>query len=523
MQMHGITEDTPGHTLGVHRLRPEQRLLAIGAATLGLYVATWVLELAMFRNGLRQATVIDPASVADERLLAWQMMLYGLVTVALFWAYLAVIRMSRRGELAAGGARLLALAVPVVLNLVCLIWMPRLSTDTLSYVAHGFLGLIPGQNPLLQPPDDVHGTELGARLAAFGWHSVKDITPYGILWTRLEIAVAHLSAGNVVPAALIFKVIAMTASLGSAWMIWLALGRLYPALQLQGTLAYLWNPLIIMEFAGEGHNDALMIFFSIAALVACIANRPTTSLIAQLLGAMTKYISLLYLPGQLMYLWRTRRTYAQLALQIATALAVTLAVAAVLYLPLWAGLHTFDGLVKRVDSPTGGLASLFGTLRWFLKHSPLKPFAPQITVSVLTVAVLAFVAWSSLRVKDAMDLARTCAWISLAFFLVAAPDYWPWYVCTPIAWIIVGDCKRLFWLALVLSFFARLLAPIWVISLHGHIAYQVAKGTLTGLGSFLPLLALGVWCWLQWQRRRLPAPIQSEMVGDASRVRLPSA
>jgi len=518
-----MTNDTPPHTRGGHSLSAEPRLLALGVATLGLYVATWVLELAMFRNGLRHATVIDPAVVADQSLLAWQMTLYGLVTVMIFWAYLAVINMCRRGALAAGRARLLALAVPVVLNLLCLIWMPRLSTDTLSYVAHGFLGLIPGQNPLLQPPDDVHGTELGARLAAFGWHGVTDLSPYGILWTRLEIAIANLSAGNVLPAALTFKATAMAASLGSAWMIWLALGRIYPDLQLQGTLAYLWNPLVIMEFAGEGHNDALMIFFSLAALVACIANRPTLSIIAQLLGAMTKYISLLYLPAQLVYLWRTRRTAAQLALQIATALAVTIAVAAVLYLLLWAGFHTFDGVLKRVDSPTAGLASLFGSMRWLLRHSPLKPYAVQITVAVLTVAVLAFVAWSSLRVKDARDLARTCAWTSLAFFLIAAPDYWPWYVCTPIAWLIVGEFKRLFWLALLMSFCARLLAPIWIISLHGHMAYQVAKGTLTGVGSFLPLVALAVWCWLQWQRRRFRPPVLEDLRSEASPVRPPSA
>jgi len=142
---------------------------------------------------------------------------------------------------------------------------------------------------------------------------------------------------------------------------------------------------------------------------------------------------------------------------------------------------------------------------------------------VLTVAVLAFVAWSSLRVKDARDLARTCAWTSLAFFLIAAPDYWPWYVCTPIAWLIVGEFKRLFWLALLMSFCARLLAPIWIISLHGHMAYQVAKGTLTGVGSFLPLVALAVWCWLQWQRRRFRPPVLEDLRSEASPVRPPSA
>lgn len=526
--MDATTNDALSHGRGGRSLRADYRLLAIGVASLGLYVATWLLELALFRNGLRHGTVIDPGVAADAPLLIWQMAIYGLITVLTFWTYLAVLNMCRRGELASRRARLLALAVPVVLNFVCLLWMPRLSTDTLSYVAHGFLAMIPGQNPLLQPPDDVHGTDLGARLLAFGWHGVKDITPYGILWTRLEIAVTNLSAGNVLPAALLFKAISMAASLGSAWMIWLALGRIYPDLQLQGTLAYLWNPLVIMEFAGEGHNDALMIFFSIAALVACIANRPTMSLIAQMLGAMTKYISLLYLPGQLVYLWRTRRTRAQLALEIAIALAVTITIAAALYLPLWAGFHTFDGLVKRVNSPTGGLASLFGGMRWLLKHSPLKPFAAQITVAVLTTAVLAFVAWSSLRVKDAMDLARSCAWTSMAFFLVAAPDYWPWYVCTPIAWLIVGEFRRLFWLAFLMSFFGRLLAPTWIVSLHGYFPYELAKAALTGLGSLLPLVALAVWCWLQWQRRKLRPSLQDDLGKDSlgsgpSRVRLPSS
>jgi hypothetical protein len=34
---------------------------------------------------------------------------------------------------------------------------------------------------------------------------------------------------------------------------------------------YPWSPLALVEFASEGHNDALMVFFTIAALAATTA------------------------------------------------------------------------------------------------------------------------------------------------------------------------------------------------------------------------------------------------------------
>jgi hypothetical protein len=64
------------------------------------------------------------------------------------------------------------------------------------------------------------------------------------------------------------------------------------------------------------------------------------------------------------------------------------------------------------------------TAGWLLKHSPLKAVAQTLTTVVLTLVMLAFVPWVSLRVNSAAQLARICAWISLAYLLVASPDYW---------------------------------------------------------------------------------------------------
>ncbi len=479
----------------------ELRIAALSVATIALYVATWLLERAMFRNGIVEpASIVDPGYAASGTLLVWQMAMYVVVTAAIFLAYGAVILMCRRGELNHGRARVWALIVPILLSLAFVAPVPRLSQDVFSYLAHGFLGQVPGGNPFLQPAEAARDTAIGAKLAAFGWHTTPGITPYGIIWTRLEVAVAELSAGNVFAATVLFKAVAVTASLGSAWMIWLTLGRIGPPIQLQGTLAFLWNPLILIEFAGEGHNDAVMIFFAIAALAACATSKPALSIVAQLLGVLSKYVSVLFLPAQLVYLWHVRRSAARLVLGAAFAFAITAGIAAVLYAPLWAGLRTFEGVVNR-GAPISS-AALFGAIDWVLRRSPLDAISGPLTTLLVTVPLLGFVAWSSLRVKSAADLARACAWISLAYLLVASPDYWPWYACMPVTLIIVGDFRRLFWLAILMSLTGRLTAPLEVLRDHDFLTMRISKGLITGLGSMLPLLALAVWSWKQ--RRRGP-------------------
>jgi hypothetical protein len=471
-------------------VRAEQRVLGLSVITIALYVVTWQLEDAMSRdvNGMHWIAATYPANGASAY---WQYTLYAATTLVIFLAYGALISMSLRGELDSGRARSWALLVPILLNLLCLACMPRLSLDTVSYVAHGFLGQLPGGNPLLQPVQDARHTVIGPELAAYGWRTSPGITPYGILWTRLEVAIAAFSGTNVTAGILLFKVIATGASLGSALLIWRVLGHIDPAVQLPGTLAYLWNPLILTELAAEGHNDAVMIFFSLAAVAAAIAGRPAISLIAQLLGTISKYLSALFLPAQLTFLWRTRRSGTQLALQIAVALAVITLILAVSYAPFWAGLHSLDGLVYRTY-PFGS-ATFFGVVRWILKHTPLEPRAGALTTALVTGLLLAWVAWASLRVRDAVDLAKSCAWISLAVLFVS-PEYWPWYACMPIAWICVGELRRLFWLAFLLSIVGRLIAPMDVLRVHGHLGWNLSKGLTTGLGALLPLIAMLVWC-----------------------------
>lgn len=479
----------PHHTLG--KPAAVASITAIGGVTGLLYLACNWATHAIYLNGAApggSAVGGDQTASADAVWLEFG--LCAILTVLLFAAYLAVLSMCRRGVLQ-GGARRWALLIPCLLNVILAVSTPVLSEDVFSYMAHGYLGAVPGSNPLLQPADSAARTLIGPSLAAFGWHGEIGITPYGIVWTRIEVAIMQLSGTHLALALVLLKSVVAAASLGTGFCIWIFLGRVRPAAQLYGTLAYLWNPLILAEFAGEGHNDAIMVCFVVASLAACAAHRQTASLVMQMLGVLTKYVSVLFLPAHLMYLWRTRRSVRGLAARITVAALMTLGIAALLYGSLWAGAHTFDGLLKR-GQPISS-ASLFGAINWILRRSPLAAFNGPLTMALVTLPLLAFIGWASLRVKDAAGLARTFAWIAVGYCLVSSPDFWPWYACMPVALLIVADADGLGWLAVLMSLAARLCAPLDLMRDHGFLGMVAAKGALTGLGTTLPLIVLVAW------------------------------
>jgi alpha-1,6-mannosyltransferase len=474
-------------------------ILAAGAASAALYLIIQLMQRAIFRNGLHaNPSLIDPGYAADSSALFWQYGVYFLSTLGLFIMYGFVLFRCWRGELNRR-ASVCALALPVLFNVLLIPGVPHLSEDIFSYMAHGYLGQLPSGNPFLLPASAAGNTALGPQLAAYGWRpeTVVAISPYGVLWTRLEMAV--MGVANDVPAALLLlKTLVVAASFGTAFLIWCFLGRMNPRFQMLGTLTYLWNPLVVVEFAGEGHNDSVLIVFVLAILVACSRMRPAVSVAALSLGILVKYLPAMFAPALLAYLWRTRRGTGGLTLRVSLGGLAGVGVAAMLYLPLWAGLDTFQGLLVR-GQPLSS-ASPAGVVNWFVMRTPFASMSGPLTLALVTIPALGFMLWASNRVRDIAGLAPAFAQVSLAFVLVASPDYWPWYAGLPVALAAAASPDRmLLWLAVLLSLFGRLCAPLEMMFENGFIPFTIAKGLTTGLCTTLPLLVLATWRLQAWR------------------------
>jgi alpha-1,6-mannosyltransferase len=465
----------------------ERRVALIGLATASLYAVSWRVQVALFHNGKGWLSTA-PSTVLDPTAAILELVSYAVITALLFVCYLAMLRMCQRDQLADRRARLLALMLPCLLNIGLGLTIPHYSLDILSYMAQGATG-----NPFAFRAETISHTALGAHLLGNGWDVWPGLTPYGIIWTRIEIAIMNVSGSSVFVAMLLIKLVVIAASLSTALLLWKFLGRVRPEAQLLGTVAYLWSPLILSEFAGEGHNDSVMLFLVMGALWACAAQRPTLSWISALLGVLTKYVPLLFCPAQLVLLWRTRRNLVSLVLPLVTALVALGTLAVFLYAPLWVGLHTFDGLARQTIARSS--ASPYGVIYWLLKRTPLAPLDGLAAKLAAVVPLLIVVVRTSLRVDDVQQFARACMWIAITYVLVALPNWWPWYASLPAMLMFAAEPTRMLWFSVFSSFTARLVAPLEMMRDHHLMIFQVSEGLITGLGQTLPLLVLGIWAY----------------------------
>ena len=138
----GLTSEAKGDLRGAPEIAIV--ILVVGVASTALYLITQETQQAISRNGLRaNPLLIDPGYPADPSVLLWQYGLYFLSTLGLFALYGFVLFRSHRGDLDRGAVRALALALPVLFNLLLLPGVPHLSQDILSYMAHGYLEVLP--------------------------------------------------------------------------------------------------------------------------------------------------------------------------------------------------------------------------------------------------------------------------------------------------------------------------------------------------------------------------------------------
>ncbi|MCB0162109.1 MAG: hypothetical protein KDD83_28425, partial [Caldilineaceae bacterium] len=73
---------------------------------------------------------------------------------------------------------------------------------------------------------------------------------------------------------------------------------------LAGVVLLAWNPVILVETLGNGHNDIAMIFWVLAAAWALVGGRYTLAVLALVFGTLVKFVPVLMLPAAVLIAWR---------------------------------------------------------------------------------------------------------------------------------------------------------------------------------------------------------------------------
>ncbi|HEX9117057.1 MAG TPA: hypothetical protein VGA61_13395, partial [Anaerolineae bacterium] len=396
----------------------------------------------------------------------------------LWLAYLVAARCLIALKTLAGSRLVAALAVPALLfNLTLVAFLPPVhSADLYNYAMYGRLAIRYGLNPYLVSgravPDDP-----AVKLAAWP----DETSRYGPAWTLAAAGVSAVAGNDPLAIALAFKALAAAASLGAAVLI-ARLARRLAGAGPQALLLFAWNPLVLIETAGNGHNDIFMIFLALLGLWLYLSGRRLGGTVALVLSALVKYLTGLLFLLVLVQVVARPRTWRDRAAAVLPMLATAALSAAVCYAPFWAGPANIRRLLFGLAP---GLNSLPNPIRMVLDRlaflalgrvggQALPATADQVVTAVLQFGFALLIAGYLVRVL------RGGSWLSITLFwgtltlvclvLVYAAQY-PWYLISPLAPAAIAAAadpgragKRLFaWSAafgFVFGLFYVLLVPI---------------------------------------------------------------
>ena len=200
---------------------------------------------------------------------------------ALYGAMLAISRGMKNGRLL-----MLAAAASAVFRGMLLCSPVMLSFDTYAYAFFGRLVEFYGANASAPAPaaslaDPFHSNGL------YQWGP----SWYGPFWTAISAGIAWAGGGHVGLTLLMFRGLAVAASLACGWLIWLIMKRLRPEWAAFGTLLFLWNPVIVAESGLGGHNDSCMMALALMAVWLHVRGCKVGAAAAFTLSLLTKVIT----------------------------------------------------------------------------------------------------------------------------------------------------------------------------------------------------------------------------------------
>ncbi len=343
-------------------------------------------------------------------------------------AYLLAVRLVLRHPPRRAHALWLVIAVAVGLRLIAIAAPPFLSSDLYRYVWDGRVQLA-GINPYRYIPDDA--ALAGLRDAAIYPHVNRHEYAHTIYPPIAQSVFAALALVSQSATGLRLFMVGCEAV---ACLCVLRLLRLAGLPQAR-LLIYAWNPLVVWNFAGNGHVDALAIGFCAVALLASVERRAT--LAGAMLGAAigVKFLPVAIAPA----LWR------RWDWRLPAAAAAVLAAGYAAYAGV--GWRVFGYLSGYADEESAAGASELWLLAGFDRLHRLPKAAIALYLAAAALLLIALGLAVALRGRHPStpraDAVWTCgaAGILAGCLMLAISPHYSWYF----AWLAIPACLAPWW------------------------------------------------------------------------------
>ncbi len=339
--------------------------------------------------------------------------------VALFALYIAAWQIARRTS--TRSIWLIVIVSAIVFGLILLFMYPYDAADLFDYIMYGRIINVYHANPFrevaAQFPNDPF-------LPYVGWRNA--IAAYGPGWVITTALGGRLAGDSVLANIFVFKAILAAFLLGCAGLIAAILRRLAPDRVLAGVVLFLWNPVVLYETIGQGHNDVAMLFWMLLAVWLLLKKRYTLTIVALLIGALFKYIPVLFVPAALAIALRDLGATRSRLRYLGVTAVVSSVLVVLAFAPFWNGIETLS-ITRRTQLYTTSLPAVaYNLLQFSLSRADAARNVSLIALAITTIAAL-LLAWRAWRDRSELSFTRSMFTLTTFYLLLTVPWFHAWY------------------------------------------------------------------------------------------------
>jgi hypothetical protein len=226
-----------------------------------------------------------------------------------------------------------------------------------------------------------------------------------------------------------------------------------------------WNPLVLYETLGQGHNDVAMLFWILACAAFLARRRFTLAILALVAGALFKFVPLLLLPAAGLVALRALPGARTRLRFVAMTTCAGLILVVLAYAPFWRGPDTL-GVERRRELFTTSLPAVARVLL----EKPLGDERADSAVSLAAAAITAlFALWQGVRASrdpSAGSFVQAAFNILMFYLLFTCLWFQQWYAVWPLGLVPLLPAGHAAWVGVSFGFAVLskplLFEPLWL-------------------------------------------------------------
>lgn len=256
-------------------------------------------------------------------------------------------------------------------------------------------------------------------------------SPYGPLWTWLSFGIYHIAAGfGLIPLLFGFKIIGLLMHLLITFTIYRIAEVIAKGHGSKAAIIYGMNPLAIFELVVNAHNDGPAILLLLILLYLFLQTRYLAGLIITGIAATFKLTVSIAAPFIILKVVKDRgQLYTLLGL------CLTIATVIIIYLPLWTGIDTLNGLWTTLG---GYISNSLPTIPYALDYTQfIRPFS---IFGLLVFCLLYLKLFLGMNSENNETLIITIGLSFMIYYLLGASVVHRWYYLWPLAIMVTLPC-----------------------------------------------------------------------------------